>query len=101
MSSSASPRFYDANEDAGTAKASWWLEAGEAEALVSDQFNFEEVALRVIFQADSGIWALRFPDTNAYSVFHNQYNSKLFENTFGMENDAIHREKVRGSGLCC
>ena len=93
-SASVNPRFFDSNEDAATAKASWHIEAGEAEALVKE-CSFEEAATRVTFTADdSGIWALRFPSTPAFRAFADQYNGYLFENTYGVPNDEKHREKV-------
>jgi hypothetical protein len=71
------------------------LEVGDADALVTDQFNFEETSHRVIFTA-GGIFALRFGTSAAYNNFHNEYNDKLFENTFGVENDETNRQKVFG-----
>ena len=71
----------------------------DAETEVSDQFNFEESGLRVIFQGGEAIWALRFPNSRSYQDFHNLYNDKLFENTFGVENDPANREKVRAPCL--
>lgn len=90
---SVSPHFYNANEDSATAKPRWYLEIVDAEIEISDQFNFEESGLRVIFQGDS-IWALRFPNSQQYDSFHIKYNDKLFENTFGVENDEVNRQKV-------
>jgi len=65
----------------------------DAETEVTDQFNFEESGMRVIFQGEA-IWALRFPNARSYQDFHNLYNDKLFENTFGVENDEANRQKV-------
>ena len=100
---SVSPHFYDANEDSGKAKPIWCLEIGEAETTVTDQFRFEETALRVVFEADEaagkGIWALRFANAAAYRNFHNEYNDKLFQNIFGVANDEVNRQKVRKTGL--
>lgn len=89
-----SPNFFNANEDSAAAKPKWYLEVSHVETEVSDQFNFEETGLRVIFQGD-GIWALRFPNVQRYQDFHNLYNDKLFENTFGMASDDVNRDKVR------
>ena len=87
------PSFFNANEDSARAKPKWFVEVADVETEVSDQFNFEETGLRVIFQG-TAIWALRFPNAQKYQDFHNVYNDKLFENTFGVENDEANREKV-------
>lgn len=91
---SVSPNFFNANEDSARAKPKWFVEVADVETEVSDQFNFEETGLRVIFQG-TAIWALRFPNAKKYQDFHNVYNDKLFENTFGVENDEANREKVK------
>ncbi len=90
------PTFYDANEDSASDSPQWFLEAGELEVEVSDKFNFEESSKRATFAGESGIWALRYPSQQSFSTFVNQYNSKLFENTYKLSNDASNREKV-----CC
>jgi hypothetical protein len=91
---SVNPHFYNVNEDSASAKPKWYIEVADAEIEVSDQFNFEESGLRVIFQGEA-IWALRFPNAQSYQDFHNLYNDKLFENTFGLENDEANRQKVK------
>ena len=90
------PTFYDANEDSASGSPQWFLEAGELEVEVSDKFNFEESSKRATFAGESGIWALRFPSQQTFGIFVNQYNSKLFENTYKLSNDESNREKV-----CC
>ena len=90
---SVNPNFYNVNEDAARAKPKWYIEVSDVETEVSDQFNFEETGLRVIFQGEA-IWALRFPNQQKYQDFHNLYNDKLFENTFGIASDDANREKV-------
>ena len=90
------PTFYDANEDSASGSPQWFLEAGELEVEVSDKFNFEESSKRATFAGESGIWALRYPSQQAFATFVNQYNSKLFENTYKLSNDESNREKV-----CC
>jgi len=92
---SVNPHFYNVNEDSTAAKPKWYLEVADAETEVTDQFNFEESGMRVIFQGEA-IWALRFPNARSYQDFHNLYNDKLFENTFGVENDEANRQKVFG-----
>lgn len=88
------PTFYDANEDSASGKLQWFLEAGELEVEVSDKFSFEESSKRATFAGESGIWALRFPSHQTFTAFVNQYNSKLFENTYKLSNDETNREKV-------
>ncbi len=85
--------FYNANEDSSSAKPLWFLEAGEAETPVTDQFNFEAGQRRVIFTAGA-VWALRFGSQAAYDAFAEEYNNALFENTFGMAFDEDNKQKV-------
>ncbi len=89
------PNFYDANEDSASGSSQWFLEAGDLEVDVSDKFNFEESSKRATFAGESGIWALRFPSQQAFNAFVDQYNAKLFENTYKLSNDKSNREKVR------
>jgi hypothetical protein len=91
---SVTPNFYDANEDTASAKPQWFLEAGELEVEVTDKFSFEETSKRATFAGSSGIWALRFPSQQAFHHFVNEYNSKLFENTYGLANNEDNRETV-------
>ena len=41
-----------------------------------------------------GIWAVRFGNAAQYAAFTEQYNDKLFENTFKVDNDEANRAKV-------
>ena len=91
------PTFYDANEDSASGSSQWFLEAGELEVEVSDKFRFEASSKRATFAGETGIWALRSPSQEAFDAFVNQYNSKLFENTYKLSNDESNREKVS----CC
>ena len=88
------PSFYNENEDAISAKPRWFIEIGNAEILISDQFNFEESGKRVIFQGREDIWAIRFPNAASYQDFYRKYNDKLFENTYQVQNDDANRQKV-------
>ena len=88
------PNFFNENEDSAAAKAKWLVEMGNVEVEVTDQFNFEESGKRVIFQGNQGIWALRFPNDRGYQDFYRQYNDKLFENTYRLQNDDANRQKV-------
>ena len=71
-----------------------WCQVGDIEAEVTDNFSFDVATRRVTFVAPDGIWALRFGTAAKYSDFVMQYNSKLFENTYGVENDEVNRGKV-------
>ena len=94
------PNFFNENEDSAAAKAKWLVEMGNVEVEVTDQFNFEESGKRVIFQGNQGIWALRFPNDRGYQDFYRQYNDKLFENTYRLQNDDANRQKVSHSRYC-
>ena len=96
-SANVTPNFYDANEDKASAKPQWFLEAGDLEVEVTDKFSFEQSSKRATFVGTSGIWALRFPTTQAFQGFVNEYNGKLFENIYNVKNDEENREKVRHS----
>ena len=65
------------------------------ETEVTDNFNFDAGTRRVTLVAADGIWALRFGSAAKYSDFVTRYNSTLFENTYGVENDEVNRGKVR------
>lgn len=73
-SSTAAPRFYDANEDAGgTAGADWHLEidASDIDARADAGLGYvaDPGARRVTFAAGGGLWALRFPSPDTYTAF--------------------------------
>ena len=89
------PHFFDANEDAASAQPKWHLEADEAEAEVTDQFSLELGGRRVIFRGSGAIWALLFPSDAAFRAFTDQYNDRLFANTYGVDNDEDNRAKAR------
>ena len=72
----------------------WHLQVGDVETEVTDNFNFDVRTRRVTFVAQDGIWALRFGTVGAYDKFVTQYNSHLFENTYGLDNDEANRTKV-------
>ncbi len=73
---------------------SWKTQVGDVEAEVTDNFNFDVRTRRVTFVAQEGIWAIRFGTVGAYDKFVTQYNSHLFENTYGLDNDEANRTKV-------
>jgi hypothetical protein len=95
QATAVSPHFFNANEDAAASAARWCLEAGEAEAEVTDQFSLEPGGRRVIFRGETSIWALLFPSDAAFKAFTEQYNDRLFANTYGVDNDEDNRAKVR------
>ena len=69
------------------------------ETEVTDNFNFDVRSRRVTFVAQEGIWAVRFGTAKAYETFVTQYNSHLFENTYGLDNDEANRTKVTAQPL--
>jgi len=95
QATAVSPHFFNANEDAAASAARWCLEAGEAEAEVTDQFSLEPGGRRVIFRGEAAIWALLFPSDAAFRAFTEQYNDRLFANTYGVDNDEDSRAKAR------
>ena len=64
------------------------------ETEVTDNFSFDAATRRVTLVAPDGIWALKFGTAAKYSDFVMEYNSTLFENTYGVENDEVNRGKV-------
>lgn len=95
-SASADTNFYDINEDSAGKKKEWHVELGsDADLLVTDQFSVDGVSKRVTLAAETGaVYALRFPSSAALHHFEQEYNSKLFENTYGLKNDAKNRDQV-------
>ena len=80
---------------------SWKTQVGDVETEVTDNFNFDVRTRRVTFVAQEGIWAVRFGTVGAYDKFVTQYNSHLFENTYGLDNDEANRTKVTNIILLC
>ena len=75
-------------------------QVADVETEVTDNFSFDVATRRVTLVAVDGIYALRFGTAAKYSDFVARYNSTLFENTYGMENDEANRGKV-GTALRC
>ena len=71
------------------------------ETEVTAQFSFDVVTRRVTMVTPEGCWALRFGSAAKYSDFVARYNSTLFENTYGVENDEVNRGKVRSASTWC
>ena len=95
-SATADTNFYDINEDSASKKKEWHLEIGsDVDLLVTDQFSVDSATQRVTLAADSGaVYALKFPSSAALQLFEQEYNSCLFENTYGLKNEAKNREQV-------
>ena len=96
MSANADTNFYDINEDSAGKKKEWHVEIGsDVDLLVTDQFSVDAVGKRVTLAAETGaVYALRFPSSAALSLFEQEYNSYLFENTYGLKNDAKNRDQA-------
>ncbi len=94
-SANADTNFYDINEDSAGKKKEWHVEVGsDVDLLVTDQFSVDAVSKRVTLAADTAVYALRFPTSAALQLFEQEYNSRLFENTYGLKNDAKNRDQV-------
>ena len=76
-------------------------QVGDVETEITDNFNFDVRTRRVTFVAQEGIWALRFGTLGSYDKFVTQYNSHLFENTYGLDNDEANRTKVDSNPPPC
>ncbi|KAA6427924.1 hypothetical protein WJX79_002136 [Trebouxia sp. C0005] len=97
-SANADTNFYDINEDSASKKKDWHLEIGsDIDLPVTDQFSVDAVGQRVTLAADTGaVYALKFPSTAAVQLFEQEYNSRLFENTFGVPFNAKNRDEKLG-----
>ncbi len=95
-SANADTNFYDINEDSASKKKDWHLEIGsDIDLPVTDQFSVDAVGQRVTLAAETGaVYALKFPSTAAVQLFEQEYNSRLFENTFGVPFNAKNRDEV-------
>lgn len=98
-STNARPRFYDMNEDSNTSgKKDYFLEIEEGEIDSHVDQNLEYVLdvkqRRVTFSANGTIWALRFPNDQAYRLFGEELNDAIFYNQYGVNNDDEGRAKV-------
>ena len=100
-SSSPDLNFYDINEDSAAKKKEWHLELGsDIDITVSDQFSVDATSKRVTLAADTAVYALRFPTSAALQMFESEYNSRLFENTYGMKYDDKNRDQVMTLQKC-
>jgi len=96
----AHPNFYNLNEDSASSSALWYMELDESEVdhPVSADLKLTGSAneRRVTFIAGEEVYALKFPTKEAYVEFYEQFNAKLFENTYGMEHDEETEAKIFG-----
>lgn len=87
--------FYDINEDSAAKKKEWHLELGsDIDIKVTDQFSVDATSKRVTLAADTAVYALKFPTSAALAMFESEYNSRLFENTYGLKYDDKNRDQV-------
>lgn len=92
--------FYDINEDSAVKKKDWHLELGsDIDISVTDQFSVDAASQRVTLAADTAVYALKFPTPAALQMFTTEYNSRLFENTYGMKYDDKSRDQVTTAEL--
>ena len=96
LSANADVNFYDSNEDTAGKKAEWHLEIGtEVDVPVTDQFSLDLAGKRVTVAAEGAdVYALKFPSTATLHLFEQEYNSRLFENTYAMQYNAKNKDQV-------
>lgn len=96
LSASADVNFYNINEDTAGKKAKWHLEIGtDVDIPVSDQFSVDLAGKRVTVAAEgSDVYAVKFPSTATLHLFEQEYNHKLFENTYEMEYNVKNKDQV-------
>ena len=100
-SSNPDMNFYDINEDSAAKKKEWHLELGsDIDINVTDQFSVDATSKRVTLAADTAVYALKFPTSAALQMFESEYNSRLFENTYGMKYDDKNRDQVMTMPKC-
>ena len=110
-SASARPTFFDAAKEGGGGGESdddgdddrtgprWHLDAGGVTTPVTDEYAADAGERRVTLAAPGGrgVWALKFGDGPAFRAFLDEYDARLFENTYGMADDDAGRKKVFGA----
>lgn len=102
LSANADVNFYNINEDTASKKAKWHLEIGtDMDIAVTDQFSVDLAGKRVTVAAEgSDVYAVKFPSTATLHLFEQEYNHKLFENTYEMEYNAKNKDQVQLSSTC-
>lgn len=95
-SPNADVNFYDINEDTAGKKAKWHLEIGtDVDIPVTDQFSVDFATKRVTVAAEGAdVYALKFPSDATLRLFEQEYNSRLFENTYEMAYNAKNKDQV-------
>ena len=94
--------FYDINEDSAAKKKRWHLELGsDIDIAVTDQFSVDAATRRVTLASETAVYALKFPSSVALQMFETEYNSRLFENTYGMKYDDKNRDQVTACKDAC
>ncbi|CAL9041576.1 unnamed protein product [Musa banksii] len=85
-------------EDESPSSSPWFLWIGaRVRVRVGPELQLKSLPdqRRVDFVAD-GVWAIKFPTLEGYREFQNQYQSCLFENTYGFAANEANKVKVFG-----
>ncbi|RZR83456.1 hypothetical protein BHM03_00010076 [Ensete ventricosum] len=86
-------------EDESPSSSPWFLRVGaKVQARIAPELQLKSLPdlRRVDFIAD-GVWTIKFPTLEGYREFQNQYQSCLFENTYGfVANEENKVKKVFG-----
>ncbi|RZS02709.1 hypothetical protein BHM03_00032791 [Ensete ventricosum] len=92
------PSLSDDSDSEDNPSSPWFLRIGtKVRARVGPELQLKSFPdqRRVDFVAD-GVWAIKFPNLEGYRVFQSQYQSCLFENTYGIEANEENKMKVFG-----
>jgi len=100
ITSNASPRFYNANEDTGKKAYDWHLEidGSDVDVRVDQELGYvmDMPGRRLTFSAEGVIYALRFGNEEQFRQFMELLNDYAFSNTYGVDNDETSRKKYLG-----
>ncbi|URE01441.1 VID27 cytoplasmic protein [Musa troglodytarum] len=92
------PSLSDDSDGEDNHSSPWFLRIGaNVRARVGPELQLKSFPdqRRVDFVAD-GVWAIKFPNLEGYRAFQSQYQSCLFENTYGVEANEENKVKVFG-----
>ncbi|CAL9751575.1 unnamed protein product [Musa acuminata subsp. burmannicoides] len=92
------PSLSDDSDGEDNPSSPWFLRIGaKVRARVGPELQLKSFPdqRRVDFVAD-GVWAIKFPNLEGYRAFQSQYQSCLFENTYGVEANEENKMKVFG-----
>ena len=96
----AHPNFYDLNEDSASDVPLWHLEIDESEVdhpVGTDlRLTGSPEEKRITFLAGSEVYCLKFPTKETYAKFYQEFNHKLFENTYQTEYGEAAEVKIFG-----